>query len=860
MDDNLHKTKLAEVWPELLENGYNFLPLKFKTKRPPFDEWTEYKADSKLAKRWEKEFKNGGAGLNTTYTPAVDIDVYDDAMASALQELVEFDYGITPVRFGQAPKRLMLFRTDEPFTKMSSGTWMSPSGHASKIEILGEGQQLVAFGIHPDTDEPYWWVDGKDPTNTDISELPMLTAEDGRAICDAFDVMAEEAGWKPKLKAKKSRKVAASIGEDDAFGLSDADLVRKWDGSDDELERLVMLIPGYEDYQTWIEMIAALQISVENQELAYDVALKWSAQAFNFDMDSFEDKWEKGFHHDGDSLITLATFIKQAREIEKEQAALVAEEIIPLFEQANSKKEWMEAADRFKREAIFGVARNDVRAVAIEAFKRIFNRPLDKAEAKSYLDYRPNADDLPEWLKPWVLDQVAGSFVNRNNAIEVLPGAFNMANQRFVSSDKEGGSLPVDLATKIFPVPVVDGQRYDPLHHGDLPNNEWKRHWKLPGVDLFKDELGRTFLNTFNPDTLAKMPDDFSKQELKAINTLKDFFFVQFPDDKERRYVLDWLAWVIANPGRRVDYALVIRGTQGSGKSIIASMLKCLLGHTNVDVVNNKIFQGKFTGWTEGGLVKVLEEVSVPRHKYDVINDLKDKITNPYIPCERKGVDSFEIRNTASYIAFTNDPAALPIDNEDRRWLIVESYFTNTDVLNAFKRQDPNFFRRMDAAFRRYPGALRKWFSEWEFSESFSHDAGQAPRDTAARDYMIDYAVDDITRSIKEATYSGTVRGVSNALIFLPDLKKFIVDAIPEREIGRTSAINRRLSDLGYKKVGTKSWSRVRVDGEEGYVYALDPRKWMKEDGNPDPEKVRNHFAEHNKNEEVAFDDVDDDL
>ena len=37
-----------------------------------------------------------------------------------------------------------------------------------------------------------------------------------------------------------------------------------------------------------------------------------------------------------------------------------------------------------------------------------------------------------------------------------------------------------------------------------------------------------------------------------------NFFEVEFPNERERRYVMDFLAWIIQHPTRRINYALLI--------------------------------------------------------------------------------------------------------------------------------------------------------------------------------------------------------------------------------------------------------------------------------------------------------------
>ena len=83
--------------------------------------------------------------------------------------------GQTPaIRIGRAPKRLLVYRAAEPF----AGFKYPP------VEVLGLGQQFVAYGRHPDTGEPYQW-----PVETlaDLApeELPAITEAQARGFAEA---------------------------------------------------------------------------------------------------------------------------------------------------------------------------------------------------------------------------------------------------------------------------------------------------------------------------------------------------------------------------------------------------------------------------------------------------------------------------------------------------------------------------------------------------------------------------------------------------------------------------------------------------------------------------------------------------
>lgn len=178
----------------LHQHGYNVLPVKPSLKRVVIEGWSRLETSAEDIRGWAANgYKNGNIGITTRDTPAVDIDVYDDSVAQEMEAWIAQQFGDAPVRVGRAPKRLMLFRTDEPFRKLQATFTDGKTDH--KLEILGSGQQFVAFGIHPDTKRPYEWTSLDNPLDTPASALPLLTVDDAKSIIEKFAQVCEARGW-----------------------------------------------------------------------------------------------------------------------------------------------------------------------------------------------------------------------------------------------------------------------------------------------------------------------------------------------------------------------------------------------------------------------------------------------------------------------------------------------------------------------------------------------------------------------------------------------------------------------------------------------------------------------------------------
>jgi len=156
----------------LLTAGY--MPLPCNGKAPPIPGWQDILATSKLIDSWERRYPDAtNTGVLTDISPAIDIDITHPDAAAAIEALAREHFeerGYILVRFGKAPKRAILLRTNEPFKKITHA-FTAPDGSTQKIEILATGQQIVVAGIHPDTKREYSWHGGA-PGEVRREELP----------------------------------------------------------------------------------------------------------------------------------------------------------------------------------------------------------------------------------------------------------------------------------------------------------------------------------------------------------------------------------------------------------------------------------------------------------------------------------------------------------------------------------------------------------------------------------------------------------------------------------------------------------------------------------------------------------------
>jgi P4 family phage/plasmid primase-like protien len=328
------KGLFAEHAGALLSNGYEIVPIPAGGKGPKVPDWRnlgirtaddlerfthgthEIERDGET--HTVPNVRNGdGIGILTTWTPAIDVDVLDTDLAEQMEQFIRDNLDDAPLRIGKAPKRLMLFRTTSPFAKITSASWVNPkdptlpTGKAKvqRIEVLGSGQQFVAFHIHPDTQRPYTWPnDWENPLDIPAADLPLLTEDHARAVAKEFDRLAKSVGWTKVENAQEGHLA------DEADALAVAAPPPE---SDEEVSRVKEALQHISPDCSRNEYLAVLAgLRWTGWLCAEEIALEWAekSEEGKFDEDHFNRDW-KSFKQDrGARTVTLGSLYKLAKD------------------------------------------------------------------------------------------------------------------------------------------------------------------------------------------------------------------------------------------------------------------------------------------------------------------------------------------------------------------------------------------------------------------------------------------------------------------------------------------------------------------------------------------------------------------
>ena len=137
-------------------------------------------------------------------------------------------------------------------------------------------------------------------------------------------------------------------------------------------------------------------------------------------------------------------------------------------------------------------------------------------------------------------------------------------------------------------------------------------------------------------------------------------------------YLIGWFAHLFQKPWEKPEVAPVIKGIQGTGKSIImGGVLRRLLGRYYMQVDKPELFTGKFNYHLYGKLLITSEE-SIFGGDQAAKNVAKNLITSETLPMEEKGQTPRTESSHHRIVFLSNEEIAIGADGRERRYFGLE--------------------------------------------------------------------------------------------------------------------------------------------------------------------------------------------
>jgi hypothetical protein len=157
-------------------------------------------------------------------------------------------------------------------------------------------------------------------------------------------------------------------------------------------------------------------------------------------------------------------------------------------------------------------------------------------------------------------------------------------------------------------------------------------------------------------------------------------------NEEHYKYLVRWMALAVQQPASPGHTAVVLRGTQGTGKSFFAKTFGRLFGRHFLQVSDPKHLVGSFNAHLRDCVVLFGDEAFYAGDKKHE-SVLKMLVTEEMITIEAKGVDAQASPNFVHLIMASNEKWVVPAGFHERRFFVLD--------VSDEKRQDSAFFGRI---------------------------------------------------------------------------------------------------------------------------------------------------------------------
>lgn len=580
-------------------------------------------------------------------------------------------------------------------------------------------------------------------------------------------------------------------------------------------------------YHIWLEVAAALkhQFPSGQETDALDLFDQWSSKGTKYEgREACEAKWRSLKSSPlGRAPVTIRTLLHHAgvagwsnQKVKEDSFAKTRD----WFETATSFSELSSMGSKLIAATLMiGQAEEDaliqrlVNTARNKFGERLTASSVRKDVAKHKAKIQRNKEEATKKLPPWVKGLVFIASVNkimRHSTGEIYDiEAFNNMYSRKLLPDpdtvedparaNEPTTKPHHYVLNEAKIPAVYATDYNPAQ----PN------------EIFFTEDNRVYLNTYVRSHPAPKADETGEVERVFLKHMENL--IAEPD--YRRTVIDFLAFLVQNPGRKIRWAVLLQGAQGCGKTALAEVMRAVLGGAHVKTVDSNALHSQWNDWSVGHQLVTLEEIRVAgTNRHEVMNVLKPLISNARISVNQRFMDNRELPNRTNYLLFTNHHDSLAITDDDRRYFVLKSRLQTREQVVALGR---GYFEKLFEIIHDRAAELRHFFENWQVSEDFPADS-HAPMTTYLAD-LVETSVNDTHQIVRQIIKEGETPLVKPDLVSIQKLRECVILA------GGKDSSMQYLGNL-LREEGFVKDRRVMVDGDRHNMWTHVTR-WDKHKG-----------------------------
>jgi hypothetical protein len=197
--------------------------------------------------------------------------------------------------------------------------------------------------------------------------------------------------------------------------------------------------------------------------------------------------------------------------------------------------------------------------------------------------------------------------------------------------------------------PRVDGTRFDPL----LPSRQI----------VIEDNL--KLINTYVPLEIKRVKGDVTR--------FLDHMHKLFPNPTDYDVIMSYIAAMVQYQGVKFQWAPIIQGAEGNGKSLISRCVEYSIGSRYChspkasDLASGGV---KFNGWLENKIAIFIAELFCS-DRFNLSDAMKPMITDDRLEIQYKGRDQYTAYIIANFLMMSNHKDAMKITYDVRRYFMI---------------------------------------------------------------------------------------------------------------------------------------------------------------------------------------------
>lgn len=638
-------------------------PLK-SDKSPAVDAWQTYKGKAKTP--MVGVMIPEGAFV-------IDLDLYKGVTTSQVEKVLDcpLPWKEALLQETKGGGRHFAFRVDPALTLKQGTDLFNIEGFDTRAAgrgyiATGEGyKEMTLFGVMD--------------TLGDIDELPELPTNAVKALSQGSVVVGDT--------------------DDDFDALSYAVAQQVIRLSEEEIQAYIDRLPesAAADQDEWLTVLMGVRHETKGSEAGWEMFDAFSRLSpTNYDQKKNRARWDSFDGRTVENPVTFGSVIEMAGGLEARKA-VTNETVRKGLEKAENLDDIKEELNRLSTVRL-DVMEMDVSLKAVQAkYNEITGtKPSLASIQKEIRRMRDNGRD-GSYIEEYVFCTATAEYVSRETKAAMGPRAFDVKHSRDTPNDGEGNPQSACQWTN-DKIEVVENTMYFPK-----------------AAEVFTHD-GLDYLNSYVPSRLRRVVAGTTD----IVKRIQGHVAHLLPNEYEQELVINYLAHNVQYPGEKIQWAIVLQGVQGDGKSLLAEMMQHVLGKNNVRTMNVQTLESPFTGWATGQCMTFIEELKLDNYrKYEVLNNLKPYISNPIVEETKKGKDPRTVINTTNYFALTNFKDAIPIDSTDRRYCILFSQWQSKDALEAWMEKNPGYYPDLYDDMRNHCGEILDWLLTVHIPDEF---------------------------------------------------------------------------------------------------------------------------------------------